>query len=53
MGFLVIIGVILSFFIIFKIFTSILGFVFKIILSLAVAVAFLTFVNYFLGYNCF
>ena len=43
MEIIAIIGAVLIFFLIFKIFTSILGFIFKIILSLIIAGAFLTF----------
>lgn len=53
MEIIAIIGAVLIFFLIFKIFTSVLGFIFKIILSLIIAGAFLTFINYFLGYNLF
>lgn len=53
MEIIAIISAVLIFFLAFKIFTSILGFIFKIILSLIIAGAFLTFINYFLGYNLF
>lgn len=53
MELIVIIAGIFLFFLIFKIFTSILGFLFKIIFAVITAAAFLTFINYFLGYNLF
>lgn len=53
MELIIIIAGIFLFFLIFKIFTSILGFLFKIIFSLTIVILFLTFINYFLGYNLF
>lgn len=53
MELIIIIAGIFFFFLIFKIFTSILGFLFKIIFSITIIILFLTFINYFLGYNLF
>lgn len=53
MEIITIIAGIFLFFLIFKIFTSLLGFLLKIVFSFFIVIAFLTFINYFLGYNFF
>lgn len=53
MGILTIFFSILFFFVAFKIFTFILSVTFRILFSLIVAVALLSFINYFLGYALF